>query len=427
MKITQISTSDIAHGAGIAAYRLHKSLQETDHKSEIIVSLKKTNDDTVHQIKKPPSNLLTKFKDKLEAKLEFFSNHWGVQGIYSTSCDVLIKHPLMANSDIINLHNIHWHERNLSLNILPILSKTKPLVWTLHDMWAITGHCIYSFECERWQIGCGQCPDLDSYISLKYDTTAISYKIKKSTYKKSNLTIVTPSEWLKKLVMQSPLLSNFEIFHIPNGIPQDIFHPLPKTEVKLALEIDIEYPIVLFIASYLDDVRKGYAYFEEALLRLHDEFPNLQILVLGNGKLPEKLRAKFKVIEMGYINNEKLINIMYSAADLMIFPSFADNLPNTVLECLACGTAVVAFKAGGVPEMIQHMKTGYLAESQNAIDLANGIKTLLSQPSMLQSMQSECVNSITQNFSAQLQAKRYLSLYESLIERQSSITNKGLL
>jgi len=422
MNILQISTSDLANGAGIAAYRLNKALRNYSQNSQMLVSLKQSNDNYVYQVRPISQNLLNKFINKVQLKVEKIANYFGPQGVYSSNTQKVLKHPLVSQADIINIHNIHWHENNFSLNILPIISKKVPLVWTLHDMWPFTGHCIYSLDCTRWKIGCGYCPDLTSYMTLKMDTTALLYKIKKYIYKRSNLTIVTPSRWLQILASQSPLLKQFNIFHIPNGINQEIYKPIHKHYVRQVLDIDLNHPVVLFMASYLDDARKGYTYFEQAMLAIYDQFPNLQVLVVGLGKLPEILCFKFKVIFMGYVNNEKILALMYSAADIMIFPSYADNLPNTILECLACGTPVVAFDSGGIPEIIKHLETGYIARSKDSSDLADGIVKLLRNTSMRIDMQNKCVKSITNNFSSSLQAERYFSLYEKLINTTN--TNK---
>jgi len=416
MNITILSTTDLAHGAGVAAYRLHQSLVQAGENSRMLVSLKVSNDSHVYQIKPNPSSSLSYLKSKLQDKSEKLVNSIAPQCIYSTNNKSVLEHPYVVESDVINLHNLHWDEKNFSLNILPILSKKVPLVWTLHDMWAFTGHCIYSLDCDRWKIGCGKCPDLTSYIPLKIDTTAWLYKIKQQIYQNSQITIVAPSKWLVNLAKQSPLFKDFPVEHIPYGIDQTIYYPLDKKQVRQVLNIDTDAPTIIFVASSLNDTRKGGIYLEQALEKIQHQFKDLQILLLGHGRVCHN-NTHLKIIELGYIQSPRIMPLLYSAADLMICPTIADNLPNTVLESLACGTPVVGFNIGGVPDMVEHLENGYIAVTKNADDLATGITTLLNDTAKRKAMEVKAVNTITEKFSFSLQAERYIQLYNSIVQK----------
>jgi glycosyltransferase involved in cell wall biosynthesis len=418
MKILHISTSDLGHGAGIAAYNLNLGLNQLGHNSKMLVVEKLSSNPYVYSVKPTPTN----FREKLIAQgnilLEKALNQLTPQNLYSSSKINCRQHPLIKEADIINLHNLHWHDRNFSILLLKNICKIKPVVWTWHDMWPITGHCIYSFDCDRWKIGCGKCPDLNSYISLKIDTTATLHKIKKSIYSKSKFTVITPAQWLKELASASPLLHNKKIVCIPNGINNQIYKSQPKQQARQALGIEIEpeRQIVLFSAGTWTAQNKGYPYFEKAILNLKVLIPNLFLLGFGQGDFSETLKTEFETLALGYIDHPKLKALVYSAADIFVFPTIADNLPNAVLESMACGTPVVSFNTGGVPDMIEHMETGYIAERGNIEDLANGILTLLNNDDLRESMAKKGIERIAKNFTSELQARRYLEIYQKEIE-----------
>jgi glycosyltransferase involved in cell wall biosynthesis len=422
MKITHVSTSDLGHGAGISAYRLHDALRRIGQDSKMLVSQKQSSDTDVSNVVPNSGSKVERLKRRFEQKLELLLNRFGPQCVYGASTAHLLHNPTINESDIINFHNLHWDVGNFSLQILPILGSRVPIVWTLHDMWAFTGHCIYSFDCERWKVGCGKCPALNSYMPLMVDTTALLYKIKQQIYQRTDLVVVAPSKWMQNVASQSPLFDGKRIFHIPYGVNQDIYRSVPKPLARQFLGIEPDKRVILFAASSRDDIRKGYQYFEESMLPLEYHLPGTLILSLGKGGVSNELKSKFQVIEMGYLQNERLIASVYAAADLMILPTIADNLPNTVLESMACGTPVVGFDVGGVKDMIQHMQTGYIAKCKDVDDLTFGMKTLLQDQASLERIQRKCVEIIAQNFSYQLSARRYLEIYQKLLNESKSVS-----
>lgn len=424
MKILHISTSDLGHGAGIAAYNLNLGLNKLGHNSKMLVAEKLSSNPYVYSVKPTPTNFPERLIAQANLLLEKALNQITPQNLYSSLRINYHQNILVKEADIINIHNIHWHTKNFSILSLKNICKFKPLVWTWHDMWPITGHCIYCFDCDRWKIGCGKCPYLDTYISLKLDTTSSLCKIKKHIYAKSKFTVVTPSQWLKSIALDSPLLSRHNIACIPNGIDNSVYKPRSKTEARkaLGLETSPNTSVVLYSAGTWQAENKGYSYFEEAVLELSKSW-NQELFLLGFGKgdFSNELKSKFQTLALGYVDHQNLKSLIYSAADLFVFPTIADNLPNAVLESMACGTPVVAYRTGGIPDMIQHLKTGYIARHKDIDDLTQGIKILLENDELRSAMSRKCVKVVSENFTSKIQASRYLQVYQQEIESRRSI------
>lgn len=420
MKVLQISTSDLAHGAGIAAYNLHLGLQEIGCISKMLVAEKFSNNPDIYTAKPVPNTKIEKILSKSQTLYNRALNQFLPQNIHSLISIDWSRNSLLQEADIIHIHNLHWHDNNFSILNLKKICMLKPVIWTLHDMWPVTGHCIYSFDCERWRIGCGKCPDLNSYLPLIVDTTSALCKIKKNEYAKSIFTVITPSQWLANIVNESPLFTEHKIVRIPYGIDNEIYKPHIKRIAKEVLGIQsTEQKVILYCANDWSSSNKGYTYFESAILSLNELYSNCILIGFGKGDFSPEVKKRFTTVTFGYVGSPQLKALLYSSADFFIFPTIADNLPNVVLESMACGTPVVSFSVGGIPDMIQHMKTGYLARLKDVNDLAQGIKTLLNDEIRL-GMSLECVQAINKNFTLRVQASRCLQIYHEEIQSRKS-------
>jgi glycosyltransferase involved in cell wall biosynthesis len=285
-------------------------------------------------------------------------------------------------------------------------------------MWPVTGHCIYSLDCERWQTGCGKCPDLHMTIPLKLDTTASLFKIKKKLYSQSDFTVVTPSQWLKEIASSSPLLSNHKIVRVANGLNKELYHqPLTKQQARKALGIEDNCKVVLFGAAHWSAPFKGYYYFEQAMLKIKNIKPDLLLLGFGTGDFSEELKSQFATLALGYIDQVRFKAIIYAAADIFIFPTMAEAFGNVAIESMFCGTPVVGFNTGGVADTIVHLETGYIAQKGNIEDLSRGILTLLNDDQLREDMSKKGVERVADHFTSEIQAKGYLEVYQEEIER----------
>ncbi len=404
MKILHVNQSDISGGAAIASYRLHQGLLAQGIDSKILAGNAKTDCDRIASVPRKP---------RLENLLNRLTRYSGLNDINLFSSFDIPNHKFYQDADILNFHNLHTGY----FNYLAIskLTKTKPAIFTLHDMWSFTGHCAYSYDCDRWKIGCGKCPYPDTYPAIYRDNTRIEWKLKNWIYSKSNLTIITLSHWLTKQAKAS-MLSRFPIHHIPNGIDTDAYQPLDRRLCKAVLDIPQDKRVLLFGAESLKDKRKGGDLLLNALQQLPQSLKaEIMLLTFGNGSEAITAELGIPTINLGYISSDRIKSIAYSAADLFIFPTRADNLPLVLQESMACGTPIVSFDIGGVPDLVRPMVTGYLAKPEDAQDFCDGIVTLLEDDQLRQTMSANCRAIAITEYSLKLQAERYIKLYQQIL------------
>lgn len=404
MKILHINQSDIGGGAGIAGYRLHQGLLEQGIDSKLLVGTLKLD-----------SNRISTFssKQRIEKQLFRITNRLGLNYINLVSSFDIPNHKFYQNADILNFHNLHTGYFNYLA--IPKLTETKPAIFTLHDMWSFTGHCAYSYDCEKWKIGCGNCPYPDTYPAINRDNTHLEWKLKDWVYNKSNLTIVAPSQWLTEQAKAS-MLSRFPIHYIPNGIDTTAYQPLDPLLCKTLLDIPTNKKVLLFGAESLKDSRKGSDLLFQAVQKLPQSLKEETILLtFGNGGETITSELGMPTLSLGYISSDRLKSVAFSAADLFIFPTRADNLPLVLQESMACGTPMVSFKIGGVPDLVRHNLTGYLAQPENSTDFCNGILMLLEDEGLRQKMSENCRAIALKEYTLELQAKRYIELYQQVL------------
>ncbi|MBK1987104.1 glycosyltransferase family 4 protein [Sphaerospermopsis aphanizomenoides BCCUSP55] len=408
MKVLHINQSDMVGGAGIAGYRLHQGLLNQGVDSKLLVGIAKIADQRIAAIPR---------KFRIESQIYRFTRRVGLNHLHLVSSFDIPKHQFYQDADIINFHNLH----NTYFNylVIPKLTATKPGIFTLHDMWSFTGQCAYSFDCERWKTGCHKCPCPTTHPSNYFDSTHIEWKLKEWVYSKSNLTIVTLSDWLTDLAKKS-ILSRFPIHKIPNGIDTISFQPLDPLLCKTVLDIPKNKKVLLFGAESFKYTRKG----GDLLLKVLQQLPaslksETILLTFGNGSEAITSEVGIPSVNLGYISSDRLKSVAYSAADLFIFPTRADNLPLVLQESMACGTPMVSFKVGGVPDLVRHNITGYLAQLEDVEDFRNGIVSLLEDEKLRTTMSKNCRVIAVNEYSLELQAKKYIELYQQVLQSQS--------
>lgn len=284
----------------------------------------------------------------------------------------------IKQADIIYLH---WVQNGFlnAHQIGKIASLNKPVIMVMHDMWSFTGGCHYSYDCNQYLSSCGNCP---VFTSKKQKRFAINeFKRKLKLYKKhNNIIFVSPSKWLYNCAKNSSLLKDKPVFYIPNIMERTVFKPVDKQEAKKILNISTHLTVIAFGAISIDSYRKGGQYLNKALKILETQIDSSKVLILLFGSDYNEAIAEtipFKTRFMGYLEDEYTTSLAYNASDVFVVPSLADNQPTTVQESLACGTPVVGFNVGGIPDMIDHKQNGYLATYKDENDLANGIKFCL--------------------------------------------------
>lgn len=407
--VLHISNHDSSGGAGLAAYRLHSELRKVSINSRMIVAYKSSFDTNIFQFDPFSYNRLIR---KLEVLLRRFTEKRGYQNIFFLSNHLLANHKWIKQADIINIHHIQGGY--FSVSLIPELARRKKVVWTFHDMWPITGYCAYSRDCDRWKFGCGNCPLLGEYGEIPRDTSALMWQAKKKLYPKQKLTIISPSQWLATKVKSSPLLEESNIVVIPHGVNLDLFKPLAdRQQIRAELGLPIDSKIIMFSAYSIGNRRKGSDLLLKALYEVNSSgISNVYVVFVGSGEID--IKSPFPIVKTGLVRDEELLAKYYGSADLFVLPTREDNLPLVILESLACGTPVVAFRVGGVPEAVTHMKTGYLAMPEDDRDLALGMKLLLLDDSTRREMSILAREDARQRFDIRRQVMSYLSVYDEI-------------
>ncbi|NBD31893.1 MAG: glycosyltransferase [Cyanobacteria bacterium] len=417
MKVFHINTWGGIGGAFIASDRLHQGLLKSGITSILGYGKSLNGSDAVirqlNNYKKLPQK-----KIKIENFLSKYTKKIGLNDIGNISSLFLKDEQDISNADIINLHNLH--SDYFSYLALPNLTSDKPAIWTLHDMWSFTGHCAYSYDCFKWKTGCGQCPYPNTQPAIRRDATAWEWKLKDWIYSRSNLTIVTPSRWLCEQAKQS-MLNRFAIHHIPNGIDTDAYQPLEQQLCRKVLGISQHKYVLMFGAQSLKQSRKGGDLLVEALALLPDSLKaeTLLLTIGGGGEVMAKT-VGIPHLSLDYVGSDRLKSVAYSAADLFLFPTRADNLPLVLQESMACGTPMVSFKVGGVPDLVRPNVTGYLAEAENPQDFCQGVVQLLEDAALRQRMSENCRAIALEEYPLELQAKRYIELYQTILAKSQS-------
>ncbi|MCK4796822.1 MAG: glycosyltransferase family 4 protein, partial [Spirochaetes bacterium] len=286
----------------------------------------------------------------------------------------------------------------------------KPIIWTLHDMWAFTGGCHYDEECGKYKNNCGECPILKSNIKRDLSTKIFNRKYK--TYKKiKNLTIIPTSNWLADCVKSSGLLKKANVKVIPTGVDTSTYKPIEKKIAKKILNLPADKKIIMFGALKSTTIkRKGYDYLISALKKVMSK--DAEIVVFGASEPAIEIDLKFKMHYFSSLYDDISLSILYSAADVMVVPSIQENLGNTIMESLSCGTPVVAFDIGGNSDMIEHKQNGYLARAFDSTNLAEGIDYVIADENRQKSLSNEARKKIKERFDINIISKRYLKLYK---------------
>ena len=416
MRVLIVNTSERMGGAAIAAGRLMESLNNNGIKAKMLVKEKQTDRLSVVGLKKNWWRVWQFIWERIVIWKEngFRKHNLFAVDIANTGTDITAI-PEFQGADIIHLH---WTNQGmLSLNdIRKILQSGKPIVWTMHDMWPCTGICHHARECDNYHQECHHCP----YIykgGRKNDLSNQVFKKKKELYQLAPITFVTCSQWLKERASQSALLKGHTIIDIPNPINTNLFKPQNRAEARKRMGLPADKKLILFGSVKVTDKRKGIDYFIECCKLLAEKCPELkeELGVVVYGKNSEYLKPliPFQVYALDYISDDKdLVNI-YNAVDLYVTPSLEENLPTTIMEAMSCGVPCVGFNVGGIPEMIDHLHNGYVAEYKSAEDLANGIIWTLNE-SEYRTLSGEACRKAISNYSESIVAKKYIDIYNKI-------------
>ena len=410
MKVVILSNRDVKGGAAVAAYRLFKALRTIGVEASMLVKEKFSEEEHIHSILDNPFKkatagakeyserllLFTKIEEKKE-RFNFSTGRWG---------NHIMNHPLIREADVLHLH---WINKSfISLATVNELSKKKKVVWTFHDMWSFTGGCHYAQDCKGFLQSCGTCPLLKKSLRSDDDLSRSLWKEKSHYLSEADIVGVACSNWLRDTALRSSIWASKSVTSIPNPIDTDFFTPQSASDPKLRL---------VFIARSVDDRRKGFDILEEILRSDHfssEERSNLILYVGGSSEGDVKIPG-MQVEMAGFLSGAEAVRSLYRKGDVLLLPSREDNLPNTVVEASSCGLATVAFGVGGVPQMIDHEKTGFCIDPFDKASFAMAIKNLMKLKAKggLGQMQESARKFALDQYSPKSVASKYLEVYKS--------------
>jgi glycosyltransferase involved in cell wall biosynthesis len=329
-------------------------------------------------------------------------------GRYAGTPDFLRQLP---TSDVVH---VHWIANFLDYEtVLRTLTTAGPVLWTLHDMNPFTGGCHLDLGCGKFRQKCGACPQLAS--NNADDLSARTWRHRKELYDRisvERLHLAVVSRWMAQQVEQSTLLSRFPVTAVPLGVDVEEFEPRDRSAARNVLGIPANARVLLFAADSIERKIKGFRVLSEALARI-TSIPGLFLLWLGRGATFEELRLPHR--GLGYVSNDRLLSMVYSAADVFVMPSMQEAFGQAALEAMACGTPVVASDVGGIPELVRHNVTGLLVPAGDARALSEGIRFLLDNPEERARMSESGRRVAVSEYSLERQSRQYLAVYEAML------------
>jgi glycosyltransferase involved in cell wall biosynthesis len=417
LKVVHVNTFDKTGGAARAAYRLNEGLRRLGVDSSMFVAYKNSSEPSVAEYVRTKTLVARIIRRSRRDRISRVFRPYGrnaPSGIASMNSDETAfgadPWKQLPAADVIHLH---WVVQFLDYSgFFASLPKGKKLVWTLHDMAPLTGGCHWTYECSKFAEQCGACPQLGSH-SEKDVTREIWLRKRQNlaTLDSRQLHIVTPSRWLSSEAKRSSLLSRFACSVIPSGLDTDVFAPRDRLAARSNLGITPDAKVILFAADGINVRRKGLHLLLDAVKGLQSK--RVVLLSLGPGDAPTV--EGFDCRHLPPLDDDERLSSVYGAADIYVAPSECDNLPNTVLESIACGVPVAAFAVGGIPDAVRPGVTGCLARMGDVADLRDAIDRLLERDDERAQMAKACRRIAVEEYGLEVQARRYVELYDGLL------------
>ncbi len=424
MNVLLINTSEKKGGAAVACGRLKRALQKAGIEVNMLVRDKTTGDPHVIAANSGKiSHWLNQFQFVWERLSIFLQNGFDRKNLFAVSIAnsgiPVANHPSVKQADIIHLHWIN--QGFLSLNEIKKLAQTgKPIVWTMHDMWPATAICHHSRECEMYHKECSQCMFLGGNGGKDLSTRVFNRK--KEIWANANIHFVTCSQWLKGRAVAGALMNPKMVQDIPNPLDTEFYSPKKKEEARKRFGLPAGKKLLLYGAANVTDKRKGIDYYVDACRIMAEKYPltnkDTELVFFGEAKENIDGLFPFPIHQTGYLTNDEMIRDLYNAVDLFVTPSLEENLPNTIMESMACGTPVVGFSIGGIPEMIDHRQNGFLSDYKSATHLAEGVHWCLWEANY-EALSANARKKVIDCYSEKAVAEKYIQLYRQILSQKT--------
>ena len=445
LSILQVNTNDLTGGAAKSTWSLFQNYKNRGMNSWLAVGSKKSHDNNVFTIQNEQNrsgtyrflNALNKTAYERHNNKSLFNlcrklarvvseprrsiDIWkGIEDFHFPGTRNLL-HMCPQLPDIIHCRNLHG--RYFDLRALPHISNRIPTIITLADAWLLSGHCAHSLECDRWLSGCGNCPDLSRYPSIRKDMTRKNWSRKKAIYQQSRYYVTSASEWMINRVKQSMLMEGaVDVRVIPNGIDLSCFRPREKKALRRSLDIPCESIVLLFAANGItNNIYKNFSLLRNVLEILNGKKSKekLHFIALGETQKSEQL-DRIGLHFIPYQTDPNKVAAFYQAADIYMHAAKAEVWGLTVTEALACGVPVVATDVGGIKEQVVDDKTGYLTSPSDPEDMAGKITTLIEDPDKRKHMGTQARKVAETRFDLHRMVDDYLDFYAEVIDREKS-------
>jgi glycosyltransferase involved in cell wall biosynthesis len=415
LRVIQVSTADIRGGAEQVAWNLFAAARSRGHGSWLAVGEKRSDDPGVIVVPNDGAEgRLSRLSRRLAAGLDYYRGHEDFRHPGTTRLlELTAERP-----DVVHGHNLHGGY--FDLRVLPWLSREAHLVLTLHDGWLLSGHCAHSFECGRWETGCGDCPDLTIYPAVRRDATAYNWRRKQAIFAASRLHVATPSRWLMAKAERSILAPGvIEARVVPNGVDLSVFRPAGKSAARAMLGLPPDAPVILAAAVQIQrNPWKDFPTFEAAVRILSDRWSGapVHVVVVGAEGAPPPPEPTVRMRHVPHAPDAATLASFYRAADVYVHAARADTFPLSVVEALACGTPVVASSVGGIPEQVDDGESGILVPPGNADAMATAIGRLLADDELRSKLGETAARVARQRFDLERQIDAYLDWYAELVD-----------
>lgn len=405
MRLVQVSAYD-AMGEQFNGLVLHRHLRELGHDSSMLVFEKHGTDSGVEELAGPFIKKLNGYSERLERELS-------LQSVLNLAGFGLFSKEVYRRADVVHLQLMHAR-RFFSLLHLPRITREKRVVWTIHDPWITTGHCVHPLGCERWMNGCGQCPDLGKdFFALKRDRSALNWKIKARTLGKSKITLVFASRWMQERAMASPILQHLPSEIIPFGVDTQLFHPGERNAAREEFGIPKDVDVICFRAVDLPGAYKGTRFVEEALATYQPRRPTWLLTFEQVGRL-KSLREKYRFVELGYVADRERLARALRCADLFLMPSIAESFGMMAVEAMASAVPVVCFEQTALPDVVRAPDCGVAVPYLDSKALHDAIDELMHNTERRRSLGQNALRLVQSEYTISHYVDRHVALYERL-------------